>query len=131
MPFFSLANISKRMGRGTSKLNEFLQVFEKAAREMKPIEVTEYHGILLQTLLWNLWIPWVLQPLVMISNDFQALSGKGSVGLQVMGTVPFLTEEANKQQFMPFRKYMTFLTELRNSKKDQKGPKVLKDNMAL
>ena len=116
MPFFSLSNMMKRMSCCKGKLHEFVQVFEGAAREQKPIEVTK----------WCCKLTLDCLGLAAFGYDFQAIKGGDNIGLQVMATVPFMIAEvANKQRFIPFRKYMTFLKDVRRSKE------IMKENMVL
>ena len=116
MPFFSSANMTKRLTCCHEKLEHFMKVFEVAAEENRVIEVTEECCKLTLDCLG----------LAAFGYDFKALSGGGSEGLQVMETVPFLMEEvANKQRFIPFRRYMTFLKDVRKSRN------ILKENMKL
>lgn len=112
MNFFSLSNIGKRLDCCRSKMEEFVKLWDDAAENQKTIEIC--HAICELTM--------DLLGIACFDYDFQALSGADNPGVRMMHAVPFLMEECgNKQRFMPLRKYMTFLPDVKKAKQVMKG----------
>ena len=59
-----------------------------------------------------------------LNYDFQAVSGADNAGTRMMHAGPWLMEECgNKQRFIPFRKYMTLLPDVK------KAERLMKENL--
>eukprot|EP00434_Breviolum_minutum_P036603 symbB.v1.2.032435.t1/scaffold3895.1/size70954/2 len=107
MNFFSYSNMMKRLSFCKHKLQDLVKTCQAAAEEQTPLELSE--------LFCNVAVD--ILGLAAFSYDFEALQGGSNIGLKVAHSFPFLIEECGmKQRFLPFRKYMTFLPDVRKSK---------------
>ena len=107
MNFFSYSNMMKRLSFCKHKLQDLVKTCQAAAEEQTPLELSE--------LFCNVAVD--ILGLAAFSYDFEALQGGSNIGLKVAHSFTFLIEECGiKQRFLPFRKYMTFLPDVRKSK---------------